>query len=729
MDALTTAMPMEADDLPPDDAIAIIGMACNYPGGPNPDLLWDTIRNGNSAVREVPPDRWSADFYSEDRNQSGKTTSRWGGFLPSPFPSGFDAAFFDIPPIEAQALDPQQRLLLEVGWRALEDAGIVTDPDNGRPIGVFVAISTTDYHGAKLWQPGLAAIDPFTATGASFAAAAGRLSYSFGFNGPCLAIDTACSSSLVAFHTACQSLRLGECEAALVAGVNALLTPNLFVCLSKMGLMSSDGRCKTFDADGNGYVRAEGCGALVLRPYGQAVRNGERILAVCLGSAVNQDGRSNGLTAPSRVAQERVIGQALARAGLQFGDIDYVEAHGTGTPLGDAVELNALAATYARDRDRSAPLLVGSVKTNIGHLEAGAGMAGLIKTVQCLRHGEISPHLNLQRPTPHLDWDNTALTVPTELTQWPATGRPRRAGVSSFGFSGTNAHVILQAAPATRPRSEVRADAVVLPISARTQAALDEHAAALADWLTAAPRNLADVGYTLAAGRKVFAHRLAVVGATAAELATALRGGSTAPNPDDRLRSRLTELARLWTNGTSVDWARLYRASDARVVSMPGHPFQRQSHWSDPVVPPTVAGPAHRRTEKPVRPAGVAAWRRVIDEEARRLLSDQTLPPLDPRLPLREQGLTSLMGVELRRVLESFLGGSVSATVFYNYPSIDLMAAFLASGEADGTTSDQAERPPAAPATGRWMEDDFGFLDAMSTQDLVDVIEREVKLE
>jgi acyl transferase domain-containing protein len=726
MDSLTTAMSMDDSDLPPDDAIAIVGMACNYPGGQNPDLFWDTIRNGRSAVGEVPPDRWSADFYSADRDQTGKTTSRWGGFLPSPFPSGFDAAFFDIPPIEAQALDPQQRLLLEVGWRALEDSGIVTDPDNGRPIGVFVAISTTDYHGAKLWQPGLTAIDPFTATGASFAAAAGRLSYSFGFNGPCLAIDTACSSSLVAFHTACQSLRLGECEAALVAGVNALLTPNLFVCLSKMGLMSRDGLCKTFDADGNGYVRAEGCGALVLRKYGQAVRNGERILAVCLGSAVNQDGRSNGLTAPSGVAQERVIGQALARAGLEFGDVDYVEAHGTGTPLGDAVELNALAGTYAQGRDRSAPLLVGSVKTNIGHLEAGAGIAGLIKTVQCLRHGEIPPHLNLRRRTPHLDWDNTALTVPMELTSWPVTGRPRRAGVSSFGFSGTNAHVILQAAPADRPTSGARSEIVVLPISARNVAALDEYAATLADWLTSAPRNLADVGYTLAVRRKEFAHRRAVVGATAAELASALRGGATAPKQDDRLRSRLTELSRLWTNGTSVDWARLYGSSGARVISMPGHPFQRQPHWSDPVAPPTVAGPTDRRTEPRMRPVGVAAWRRVIDEEARRLLSDQKLPPLDPHRPLREQGLTSLMGVELRRVLESFLDRSVSATVFYNYPSIDLMAAFLASPEADGNSSGQAERPQA---TGGWMEEDFGLLDAMSTQDLVDVIEREVKLE
>jgi acyl transferase domain-containing protein len=516
MDSLTTAMSMDDSDLPPDDAIAIVGMACNYPGGQNPDLFWDTIRNGRSAVGEVPPDRWSADFYSADRDQTGKTTSRWGGFLPSPFPSGFDAAFFDIPPIEAQALDPQQRLLLEVGWRALEDSGIVTDPDNGRPIGVFVAISTTDYHGAKLWQPGLTAIDPFTATGASFAAAAGRLSYSFGFNGPCLAIDTACSSSLVAFHTACQSLRLGECEAALVAGVNALLTPNLFVCLSKMGLMSRDGLCKTFDADGNGYVRAEGCGALVLRKYGQAVRNGERILAVCLGSAVNQDGRSNGLTAPSGVAQERVIGQALARAGLEFGDVDYVEAHGTGTPLGDPIEWHALAAAFT-ERDR--PLLVGSVKSNIGHTEAAAGIAGLIKTVLALSRGSMPPSLHFTRRNLAIGAGTTPIEVPVK-----AVNGVRRAGVSAFGFSGTNAHIVLEAPP-PRDLPEASGEGVLF-LSAHDPNALralaDRYAQAFAAGLA-----FADACHTAAIGRARLPWWIAV--RSAAKLATAVPSDGPPP--------------------------------------------------------------------------------------------------------------------------------------------------------------------------------------------------------
>ncbi|MDR3516544.1 MAG: polyketide synthase, partial [Azospirillaceae bacterium] len=371
------------------------------------DALWADLRVGGCATRPVPADRWDAERYADHRPpRPGTSVSRWGGFLDPSFPAGFDAAFFDIAPDEARALDPQQRLLLEVCWHALEDAGRPpardAEPAN---IGVYVAISTSDYQGARIWNPDLAAVDPFTATGAAFAAAAGRISYSFNFEGPCLAVDSACSSSLVAFHLACQAVRHQECEAALVAGVNALLAPNLFVGLTQLGVLSADGRCKAFDAAGDGYVRAEGAGALVVTTLSRAQARGDRVLALCRGSAVNQDGRSNGLTAPSRSAQERVIRRALSQAALSPADIGYVEAHGTGTPLGDVVEMAALAATYGAERDPARPLLIGSVKTNIGHLEAGAGIAGLIKTIQCLRHGEIPPHLHLNNPSPHIPWD------------------------------------------------------------------------------------------------------------------------------------------------------------------------------------------------------------------------------------------------------------------------------------------------------------------------------------
>jgi acyl transferase domain-containing protein len=715
---------------PPDHAIAVIGAACRYPGGCDDlETFWRLLRGGGSAISAAAPERWSTAFHDADPNEPRTVVPNWGGFLADSFPAGFDAAFFNIPPAEAQALDPQQRLLLEVGWRALEAAGIPIEPESGCPIGVFVGISTADYHGAQLWQPELKAITQFTATGASFAAAAGRLSYCFGFNGPSLAVDTACSSSLVAFHLACQSLRDGDCEAALIAGVNALLTPNLFVCLTKMGLLSPDGRCKAFDASGNGYVRSEGCGALVLKRFDHARRDGDAVLAICRGSAVNQDGRTNGLTAPSRPAQERVIGQALTRAGLSPGDVDYVEAHGTGTPLGDLTELSALAGAYASGRDKSAPLLVGSVKTNIGHLEAGAGMAGLIKAILCLRHGEIPPHPLLRQPTPHLDWDEVALVVPTAITPWPATGRPRRAGISAFGFSGTNAHVILEAPPAPSPRDRPGPNVVLLPISARDPAALDEVAAELAAWLEVAPRDLADLGLTLGVGRTAFPHRFAVVGSDAAELAACLRGGAARPVGGDPLRARLLDLARMWTSGAAVDWARLYRPFGARKLPLPGHPFHRQRHWSNPVASaPGVRGALSPRAA--AIPNAPEAWRRLIDERARLVLSDQPLQPLDPELGLVEQGITSLLALQLREDLETVLARPLPATLLYNYPSINSIAEFLAGGrpapmaDRPSDTASSGVSPLAAAPDGN----EFDFLDALGPEDLATLVEREVTI-
>jgi acyl transferase domain-containing protein len=567
---------------------------------------------------------------------------------------------------------------------------VAINPETGRQIGVFTAISTTDYHRATLWRPEVSALDMFTASGASFAAAAGRLAYSFGFTGPCLTVDTACSSSLVAIHLACQSLRHGECEAALVAGVNALLAPNLYVCLSQMGLMSRHGQCRAFDASGDGYVRAEGCGAVVLKTLDQAQRDGNRILALIRASAVNQDGRTASLTAPSGKAQIQVIGQALAAAGLAAGDIDYVEAHGTGTPLGDAVELNALAATYAQGRDRSSPLLVGSVKTAIGHLEAGAGMAGLIKTIQCLSHAEIPPHLHLQRPTPHFDWDEAAISVPVEPTPWPDTGRARRAAVSSFGFSGTNAHVILEAAP-DPVRDDKRQPAVsVLPISARTKEDLETLASELAVWLEAEPRDLADAGFTLGAGRTVFAHRRAVVGADCAELASGLRGARPARRADDPLRSRLQGLADLWSAGQQVDWQRLYRPYGAGIIDMPGHPFRRQDFWIAPASAPEAVGPIAAATRplkpSPVKPDGIQGWRSLILGLVGQVLSDRPQALTGDRA-LVEQGLTSLLALELRRLLETALERPIPATFIYNYPTVDRMAGFFC--ESTGRAADR----------------------------------------
>jgi acyl transferase domain-containing protein len=672
------------------------------------------------AVDLIPTGRWLRGSGSA-RDGTGDGCRHWGGLLSAPFPWAFDAAFFGVPPTEAEALDPQQRLLLETAWRACEDAGLVPDPNGGRPVGVFVGISTADF-GARLWESESAAFNPFTATGVSFAAAAGRLSYTFGFEGPCLAIDTACSSSLVAVHQACNALRMGECEAALVAGVNALLTPHLYGCLGRMGLLSAEGRCKAFDASGDGYVRAEGCGAVVLKMAERARQDGDRILALLCGTAVNQDGRSNGLTAPNRLAQVRVIERALAAAGLSTGDVDYVEAHGTGTPLGDVIELGALIDTYGAGRDRLAPLLVGSVKTNIGHLEAGAGMAGLIKAILSVQHGEIAPHLHLTRPTPRVNWAEAALRVPTQLTPWPAIERPRRAAVSAFGFSGTNAHVIVEEVVSETAAGSGVGGPVLLPLSARTPAALDTLAATLADWLEATPCSLADVGLTLATRRTVFANRRAVVGATPAELAARLRNEAPpqcSPPGGDPNQRKLEELARLWAEGGEIDWARLYGSSGARMTSLPGHPFQRQRYWPDPVVdedrpPQPVTAVARQRA---------GSLRAFIDERARRVLSDEPLDPLDPDLPLLEQGFTSLAAMELGKILERDLGTTVPSTFLFNYPTINSMAAFFTGEVAQQSKAEVPELPPSETA-----HPEYDYLDDLSEEDLEVLIDREVSV-
>lgn len=681
-----------------DDPVAIVALACNYPGAPDIASLWRLSIEGRSAIGPAPAGRWFAAHPPR------------GGFIDGSYPQAFDAQFFDLSPAEALALDPQQRLLLETGWRALEDAGITIEPEAGRPIGVFVAISTTDYQWAQLWNPAAGPVDPFTATGLSFAAAAGRLSYSFGFTGPSMAIDTACSSSLVALHQARRAILNGECEAALVAGVNALLTPNLFACLGSLNLLSPDGVCRAFDGAANGYVRAEGCGAVVLKPHSAALRDGNRIVALLRGSAVNQDGRSASLTAPNGVAQRKVIAAALADAGLVPGEIDYVEAHGTGTPLGDVIELSALADSYGADR--AAPLLIGSVKVNIGHLEAGAGLAGVIKTVLALEQGMVPGHPRLSVPTPHLDWASAGVAVPTVATRWPATGRIRRAGVSSFGFSGTNAHVVLEGAPEPPSRADVTGT-VVLPVSARSTAALAESCATLADWLEAAPRDLRDVAFTLAVGRNAFGHRRAVIGDDPAALARALRGG-----PAETQNERLAALARRWEAGEPVDWSRLFRDGTARLTTLPGHPFNPQRYWPDTAMP--VGSTAGVRVEAPL-PVTHSDWLSLVAEHARTALGQASTAPLATDVPLVDQGFTSLLGLELRRALEARTGRSLPAGLLYDYPTLARIAGLL-SGAAP-TSAPRRATPIAEPATD---EGDFDFLDGLSADELADLIDREV---
>ena len=518
------------------EPIAVVGMGCRFPGGAdNPEAFWALLRAGKSGITEVPRDRWNIDaFYDSNPDAPGKIASRYGGFIESA--RAFDADFFGITPREAASIDPQQRLLLEVSWEALEHAGIAPEQLAGSSTGVFIGICSNDYS-QQLLNRDVTAIDAYLATGNCHSVAAGRLSYTLGLQGPSLAIDTACSSSLVAVHMALQHLRAGDCSLALVGGVNYMLSPEGSINFSQAHMLAADGRCKTFDAAADGYVRAEGCGVVCLKRLSQAEAAGDRILAVIRGAAVNQDGASSGLTVPNGPAQQAVIRQALAQARLSPRQVSYLEAHGTGTSLGDPIELGALTAVFGPERPPEQPLMVGSLKTNIGHLEGAAGIAGLIKAVLALQKGEIPAHLYFTDPTPHVSWEASPLQVPTTTLPWTAVEGRRIAGVSSFGFSGTNAHVVLEAAPestraiangktpaateaATEPTQEVFERPLhLLTLSAKTAPALKalvnryaQHVQQFAD------RAVADLCFSANTGRSHFAHRASWVSASIEQL-------------------------------------------------------------------------------------------------------------------------------------------------------------------------------------------------------------------
>ncbi|MFE8599877.1 SDR family NAD(P)-dependent oxidoreductase [Archangium violaceum] len=504
------------------EPIAIVGIGCRFPGAPEPDAYARLLDEGRDATREVPADRWDVDaYYDPDPDAPGKIYTRRGGFLDSV--DGFDPAFFGISPREARAMDPQQRLLLEVCWEALEHAGLAPSRLRERHVGVFVGIGQNDYARIKLLR-GDSHLDLHDGTGNGLSFAAGRISYVLGLRGPCLAVDTACSSSLVAVHLACQSLRNRECDTALAGGVQLSLLPETSVFLARARALAPDGRCKAFDASADGFSRGEGCGVLVLRRLSDAQAAGDRIIALVRASVVNHDGPSSAFTVPSQAAQVQLLRDALAAGRLGVDDIDYLEAHGTGTRLGDPIELGALAEVFA---GRGSPLPIGSVKTNFGHLEAAAGVAGLIKVALSLNQDAIPPQLHFRNPTPLVDWSRLPLEVVAARRAWPRLERPRRAGVSSFGMSGTNAHVIVEQPPAApaRVHAEPLAPAPrILTVSARAPEALVElahaHARGLRTLEDAA--QLADWCDTANVGRDHGSSRLAVIGGSPAALADAL---------------------------------------------------------------------------------------------------------------------------------------------------------------------------------------------------------------
>jgi len=481
-----------------DEPIAVIGLGCRLPGViAGPEALWEFLRDGRSAVEEVPPDRWAPyDDGSPAVAAALSRTTRWGSFLTDV--DAFDAEFFDISLREAAKMDPQQRLLLEVAWEALEHAGVRASSLRRSQTGVYVGASITEY--GYLASTDLPNVDAWSNAGGALSIIANRLSYFLDLRGPSVTIDTACSSSLVAVHLACQSLRMQDSDMAIAGGVNLLMSPAVFRGFDQSGALSPTGACHSFDADADGFVRGEGCGVVVLKRLSDAVRDGDRLLAVVRGSAVNQDGRSNGLLAPNPAAQMAVLRAAYSNAGVPPQEVDYVETHGTGTLLGDPIEARALGTVLGRGRPEQSPLLLGAVKSNLGHLEAAAGITGFIKAVMAVNRGSIPKNLHFRNPNPHIAFDQMRLKVVAEEQEWPSVQRPRRAGVSSFGFGGTNAHVVIEQAPASVPAVREADPAVTtLVMSGKTPERIASMAAALAEWMAGAGAGVAlpDVAHTV----------------------------------------------------------------------------------------------------------------------------------------------------------------------------------------------------------------------------------------
>ncbi|HEU5109110.1 MAG TPA: beta-ketoacyl synthase N-terminal-like domain-containing protein, partial [Micromonosporaceae bacterium] len=563
--------------------IAVIGMAGRFPDAPDLTTFWDNLAAGRCSLREVPPDRFDIDAaYDPDRLAADRTYSRWAGMLADV--ASFDAGLFHLSPLDAQAMDPQQRLFLSEAWHALEDAGYATSPGQRRPWGVFAGCAAGDY--ARLLADAGEGGSGQAFLGNSCAMLPARVGYLLNLSGPTMAVDTACSSSLVAVHLACESIRRGECEAALAGGVAVMNTAQMHIWCSRTGMLSPTGTCAPFDASADGIVLGEGVGVVVLKRLDRALADGDHIHGVIRGSGSNGDGKTNGITAPSATSQADLLRAVYARAGVAPAEVGYVEAHGTGTPLGDPIEVKALTEVYGGAGPRVDRCGLGSVKANIGHTTMAAGIAGLLVALLALRHRKLPPAPRFTTANPKINLDAGPFRIVTELTDFPTgPGGRRTAAVSSFGFSGTNCHVVVSeavgggAAPAPR-----RAEPVLVPVSARTPAALVRSLTALADRLAAEPgTDLDDLAYTLSVGRRHLPERVAVVAADTAELERELRrlAGQDGPaaRPATPSNGPLGRLAARYLAGEDVDWVAWYAGARRRRIPLPGYAFDDERHW------------------------------------------------------------------------------------------------------------------------------------------------------
>jgi amino acid adenylation domain-containing protein len=665
------------------EPIAIVGAGCRFPGGVRTlEDYWALLRDGVDATSDIPPGRWDVDaFYDPNPDAPGKMYIRRGAFLDEV--ETFDAAFFGIAPREAMRLDPQQRLLLEVSWEALESAAIAPDRLSGSATGVFVGVMGADYSYRQAHRLRAEEIDPYMLAGSELSFAAGRLSYQLGLQGPTMSVATACSSSLVSLHLAAQALRAGECDLALAGGVNLVIDPVTCIMLSRLRALARDGRCKTFDAAADGYARGEGCGMLVLERLSDALKKQHRILAVVRGSAVNHDGASAGLTVPNGPAQERLLRKAFEVAGIAPAQLGYVEAHGTGTALGDPIEVQALARVLGQ---REQPLPIGSVKTAIGHLEAAAGVASVLKVALALRHRAIPPSLHFRTPNPHIPWSQLPVRVADRLAEWTGNGGPLLAGVSSFGLGGVNAHVVLEEAPTISAEPEAAADGpCLLAMSARTDTALAELARRYDAWLSRHPElSWRDVCFTASQGRAQFDCRRYLVASSIAEAREQLRNGA-APVNRSQEHDRLRGVGDAWLRGGELDPDAL---GSGRRVELPTYPFERERYWVLDGEGPVTGG------ETPAAPQARTDNLPLLESFCRKAgeVLGLSAPP-DAGRCLFDLGLDSLMAAELQSWLQTEWG--IAAELRQVLAEISI-AGLIGSLRVTGGRAEPEQAAPAA---------------------------------